>query len=126
MRNIAGRVARTAGGRCLLLDGADRSGDRVRLLFLLIDPVGSAPARDRFFEQPSYGEDIKQLTRARAEDPREYRFGVTVYPASDPRLGEILAALGRRLGVARLGPGSRDPAAPPFAPDTLGAEEVKQ
>jgi hypothetical protein len=77
--------------------------------------------KDHFFDQPAYAGDIKQLGRARSDGPEEYRFGATIYPAGDARRGEIFAALTRRMGVARLGPGSMHPEVPPFAPDTLGA-----
>jgi hypothetical protein len=80
--------------------------------------------KDQFFDQPTYAADLKQLTRARADDPREYRFAATVYQSSDPRLGEIFAAFTRRLGVARLGPGSLRPDAPPFPPDTIGSDRA--
>jgi hypothetical protein len=76
--------------------------------------------KDHFFDDRSYAGDMKQLIRARGEDRNEFRFGATSYPAADPRQGEIHAALTRRLGVARLGPGSRNPEASPFAPDTIG------
>jgi hypothetical protein len=80
--------------------------------------------KDEFFDQPAYGADIKQLTRARSADPREYRFGATVYQDTDPRLGELFAAFTRRIGVARLGPGSVRPDAPPLPPDTIGSERA--
>jgi hypothetical protein len=77
--------------------------------------------KDHFFDQPAYGGDTKQLARARSDDPREYRFGATIYPSTDPRLGEIQAAFTRRLGLARLGPGSLRPDAPPFPRATIGS-----
>jgi len=80
--------------------------------------------KDRFFEQPAYASDIKQLSRARSDDPREQRFGATVYQDTDPRIGELFAAFTRRLGVARLGPGSLRPDAPPLPPDTIGSERA--
>jgi hypothetical protein len=80
--------------------------------------------KDQFFDQPVYSADLKQLSRGRGDDPREYRFAATVYPSTDPRLGEIFASFTRRLGVARLGPGSLRPNAPPFPPDTLGSDRA--
>jgi hypothetical protein len=80
--------------------------------------------KDQFFAQATYAADLKQLTRARADDPREYRFAATVYQSTDPRIGEIFAAFTRRLGVARLGPGSLHPGAPPFPPDTIGSDRA--
>jgi hypothetical protein len=77
--------------------------------------------KDQFFDQATYAGDMKQLARANADDPTEYRFGATIYPTSDPRQDEIFAALTRRLGVARLGPGSLRPEAPSHPPATIGA-----
>jgi hypothetical protein len=80
--------------------------------------------KHQFFEQPAYGADMKQVVRTRTEDPREYRFGVTVYQSTDPRGEELYAALGRRLGFARLGPGARQPGADPLPPETIGSERA--
>jgi hypothetical protein len=80
--------------------------------------------KDHFFDQPAYASDIKQLAPARTDDPREHRFGATVYQDTDPRLGELFAALTRRLGVAPLGPGSRRPGAPPLPTDTIGSDRA--
>jgi len=80
--------------------------------------------KDQFFDQPAYGSDMKQLGRARSDSAREYRFGATIYQSTDPRQGEIFAAYTRRLGVARLGPGSLRPGADPFPPETIGAERA--
>jgi hypothetical protein len=80
--------------------------------------------KDQFFEQAAYVGDIKQLARAKADGPTDYRFGATIYPATDPRRGEIFAALTRRLGAARLGPGAPHPELPPFVPDTIGSNQA--
>jgi len=77
--------------------------------------------KDQFFDHPGYAADMKQLARARGAGPTEYRFGATAYPATDPRQGEIVAALDRRLGAARMGPGSPRPERHPLPPDTIGA-----
>ena len=81
--------------------------------------------KDQFFEQPTYAGDIKQLARARGAGPKEYRFGATIYQSTDPRRGELYAALRRRLGVARLGPGSMYPDAHPFPADTVNGRQVQ-
>ena len=78
--------------------------------------------KHHFFDQPAYGSDIKQLARARADDARDYRFGATIYQSTDPRGGELFAALTRRLGFARLGPGSGNPGAAPRSLDTIGSD----
>jgi len=80
--------------------------------------------KDQFFEQAVYTGDIKQLARAKGDGPTDYRFGATIYPATDPRRDEIFAALTRRLGAARLGPGAPHPELPPFAPDTIGSNRA--
>jgi hypothetical protein len=78
--------------------------------------------KEQFFDQPTYAADIKQLSPARADDPKELRFGATIYQSTDQRPAELLAAFSRRLGVARVGPGSLRPGIPRFAPDTLGSD----
>jgi hypothetical protein len=80
--------------------------------------------KDQFFDQPAYASDMKQLSRARSDTAREYRFAATVYQSTDPRQAEIFAAYTRRLGVARLGPGSLRPGANPFPPDTIGSDRA--
>jgi hypothetical protein len=77
--------------------------------------------KHQFFDQPAYGSDTKQLARSRTDDPEDYLFGATIYQSTDPRDGEIFAALSRRLGFARLGPGSRHPGAAPRPLDTIGS-----
>ena len=80
--------------------------------------------KHQFFEQAAYGSDTKQLARSRTDDPEDYLFGATIYQSTDPRDGEIFAALSRRLGFARLGPGSRRPGAAPRPLDTIGSDHA--
>jgi hypothetical protein len=77
--------------------------------------------KDRFFDQPVYATDTKQLARASGDGPTDYRFGATIYPATEPRQSEIFAALSRRLGIAGIGPGSTRPERHPLPPDTIGS-----